>query len=424
MNAVLDELKWRGLIADSTDEAALAAHLDAGPITSYVGFDPTAPSIHCGNLVQLMVVRHLQEAGHKPILLVGGSTGLIGDPKQSGERVLNPRDLVAEWGERIRQQVSKFVSFEGANAARVVNNYDWTASLSTLDYLRDVGKHFTISRMLARDVVASRLDAGISYTEFSYVLLQALDYRELYRRLGCTLQTGASDQWGNITAGIELIRKSDAGHAHGLVTPLLTKADGTKFGKTESGTVWLDPDMTSPYALHQFFLNVEDAKVVEYLKVFSPRSHDELEQLAVVTQEAPAKRAGQRALADDIVDLVHSPQERRAVVAAAEALFGRGDLEALPEATLAAVMKEIGAAPLPPFDGELPLVADAFAAAGVVASKSAARRAIKEGGAYVNNDKVTSEESRISVDDLLAGRYVVLRRGKKTVGAVDTRPMG
>lgn len=424
MNAVLDELKWRGLIADSTDEAALAAHLDAGPITSYVGFDPTAPSIHCGNLVQLMVVRHLQEAGHKPILLVGGSTGLIGDPKQSGERVMNPRDLVAEWVERIHQQVSKFVSFEGKNAARVVNNYEWTASLSTLDYLRDVGKHFTISRMLARDVVASRLDSGISYAEFSYVLLQALDYRELYRQYGCTLQTGASDQWGNITAGIELIRKSDAGHAHGMVTPLLTKADGTKFGKTESGTVWLDPDMTSPYALHQFFLNVEDAKVVEYLKVFSPRSHDELKQLAVVTEQAPARRTAQRALADDLVDLVHSPQERQAAVAAGEALFGRGDLAALPEATLAAVMKEIGAAPLPPLDGELPLVADAFAAAGVVASKSAARRAINEGGAYVNNEKVTTEEARISADDLLAGRYVVLRRGKKTVGAVDTRPAG
>ena len=416
MNAVLDELKWRGLVYQSTDEAALAAHLDEGPVTGYVGFDPSAPSIHFGNLVQLMVWRRLQEAGHQPILLVGGATGLIGDPRMSSERNLNPADVVEGWVERIRSQVTRFVSFEGSNAAEVVNNYDWTRNLSTLDFLRDVGKHFSVNRMLARDVVATRLESGISYTEFSYILLQALDFRELYRTRGVTLQTGASDQWGNISSGVELIRRSDGGKAHGLVTPLLTKADGTKFGKTESGTVWLDPEMTSPYAFHQFFLNAEDAKVVDYLKVFSWRDRDEIEHLAHLTETEPFRRAAQKALADDITDLVHSPAEREAAVAAAQALFGRGELDALPAATLQAVVKEVGAAEVK--GPELPTVVDAMVLAGVVASKSAARRAVDEGGAYLNNQKVTDPEQRLSPQDLLAGRYAVLRRGKKTIGGL------
>ncbi len=421
VNAVLDELKWRGLVYQTTDEQALAAHLDEGPITGYVGFDPSAPSIHFGNLVQLMVWRHLQRAGHKPLLLVGGATGLIGDPRMSSERNLNPRDVVEGWVERIRGQVSKFVDFAGPNGAEVVNNYDWTKDLSTLDFLRDVGKHFSVNRMLARDVVATRLDSGISYTEFSYILLQSLDYRELYRTKNCTLQTGASDQWGNISSGVELIRRSDGGKAHGLCTPLLTKADGTKFGKTESGTVWLDPQMTSPYAFHQFFLNAEDAKVIDYLKVFSERSHDEIDELERLTQAEPHKRAAQKALADDITDLVHSVTEREAAVAAAQALFGRGELSELPPQTLDAVMKEVGVVELP--DAELPTVADALALSGVVASKSAARRAIAEGGAYLNNEKVTDPEQRFRDEDLLAGRYALLRRGRKTVGAIS-RPIG
>ena len=421
VNAVLDELKWRGLVYQTTDEQALAAHLDEGPITGYVGFDPSAPSIHFGNLVQLMVWRHLQRAGHKPLLLVGGATGLIGDPRMSSERNLNPRDVVEGWVERIRGQVSKFVDFAGPNGAEVVNNYDWTKDLSTLDFLRDVGKHFSVNRMLARDVVANRLDSGISYTEFSYILLQSLDYRELYRTKNCTLQTGASDQWGNISSGVELIRRSDGGRAHGLCTPLLTKADGTKFGKTESGTVWLDPQMTSPYAFHQFFLNAEDAKVIDYLKVFSERSHDEIDELERLTQAEPHKRAAQKALADDITDLVHSVAEREAAVAAAQALFGRGELSELPPQTLDAVMKEVGAVELP--DAELPTVADALALSGVVASKSAARRAIAEGGAYLNNEKVTDPEQRLREEDLLAGRHALLRRGRKTVGAIS-RPIG
>ncbi len=338
MNALLDELTWRGFVAESTDVDALAAHLDSGPVTSYVGFDPTAASLHIGHLMQLLVARRFQEAGHRPILLVGGATGLIGDPKMTGERVMNETDVVHEWAERLRAQVSRFVSFEGSNAAIVENNYSWTSQMSALDFLREVGKHFSVNRMLARDVVARRLTDGISYTEFSYVLLQSLDYRELYRRHGATLQTGAQDQWGNITAGIDYIRRTEGATVHGLVTPLLTKADGTKFGKTESGAVWIDPELTSPFAFHQFWLNAEDAKVIDYLKIFS--------------------------------------------------------------------------------DGQLPLVADVLAASGVVSSKSAARRAIAEGGAYLNNQKVTDVEARLTNDDLLAGRWVLLRRGKRTVGSV------
>ncbi len=417
MNAVLDELKWRGLVYQSTDEAALAAHLDEGPVTGYVGFDPSAPSIHFGNLVQLMVWRHLQAAGHKPLMLVGGATGLIGDPRMSSERNLNPKEVVEEWVERIRAQVTKFVDFEGSNGAELVNNYDWTQNISTLDFLRDVGKHFSVNRMLARDVVASRLESGISYTEFSYILLQSLDYRELYRTKNCTLQTGASDQWGNISSGVELIRRSDGGKAHGLCTPLLTKADGTKFGKTESGTVWLDPTMTSPYAFHQFFLNAEDAKVIDYLKVFSSRGHDEIDQLEHLTQTEPHRRAAQKALADDVTDLVHSVAEREAAVAAAQALFGRGELGELPAATLEAVMKEVGVTSA---EGrELPTIVEALALAGVVTSKGAARRAIDEGGAYLNNQKVTDPEQRLTEGDLLDGRFALLRRGKKTLGALE-----
>lgn len=416
MNAVLDDLTWRGFVADSTDRDALGAHLDAGPITHYVGFDPTAPSLHIGHLMQLVLARRLQDAGHHPLLLVGGSTGLIGDPKESGERVMNPTDLVAQWVERLRDQVSQYVSFEGANAARVVNNWDWTSRMSALDLLRDVGKHFSVNRMLARDVVARRLDEGISYTEFSYVLLQSLDYRELFRSYGCTLQTGAQDQWGNITAGIDYVRRTEGATVHGLVTPLLTKADGTKFGKTESGTVWVDADLTSPYAFHQFWLNAEDARVVDYLKVFSFRSRDEIGQLAVQTEQAPHLRAAQRALADDVTDLVHGVENRLAATRAAEALFGRGELSQLDAATLAAVATELGAARLEP--GELPTVTDAMALAGIVPSKSAARRAVAEGGAYLNNIKVTDPERRLLDADLIAGSVVILRRGKKTVGAL------
>ena len=418
MTDVFDELSWRGLIAHSTDPDALRAHLAAGPVTFYVGFDPTAPSIHMGNLVQLMVARAMQRAGHRPILLVGGSTGLIGDPKQAGERSMNPREQVVEWVQRIREQVSRLISFEGTNAAVVVNNYDWTAELSTLDFLRDVGKHFPVNRMLDREVVKARLESGISYTEFSYVLLQSLDYRELYRRHGCTLQTGGSDQWGNITAGVELIRRSEGARVHALATPLLTKADGTKFGKTEAGTVWLDPEMTSPYAFHQYFLNAEDAMVIAYLKVFSERSRDEIAAIEAQQAEKPFLRVAQRALADDITDLVHGQAERRSAEAAAAALFGRSPLPELDAPTLASVGRELGASAVEV--GETwPSVVDLLLAGGVVKSKGEARRAIGEGGAYLNNEKVTDPDAVLASEDLLAGRWVIVRRGRKTVGAVE-----
>lgn len=423
MNALLDDLMWRGFVETSTDPRVLAAHLDEGPISSYVGFDPTAASLHIGHLVQLLVARRIQEAGHRPVLLVGGATGLIGDPKDTGERTMNDIEVVHEWADRLQGQVSRYVSFDGDNAALVVNNYEWTSQLSTLDFLRDVGKHFPVNRMLARDVVARRLEAGISYTEFSYVLLQSMDYRELYRRHGVTLQTGAQDQWGNITAGIDFIRRTEQASVHGLVTPLLTKADGTKFGKTESGTVWIDPELTSPFAFHQFWLNSEDAKVIEYLKIFTWRGRDEINELAEQTRQRPQLRAAQRALADDITDLVHGRAEREAAELAGQALFGRGELRELPESTLSAVASDLGALDhqLRIEDGELPLVSDALAASGVVASKSAARRAINEGGAYLNNVKVADAEARLTREDLLAGRWAVLRRGKRTVGIVEVR---
>jgi tyrosyl-tRNA synthetase len=417
VNALLDELTWRGFIAHSTDADALSAALDAGQVKSYVGFDPTAPSIHMGNLVQLMLSRRLQAAGHRPFLLVGGSTGLIGDPKQSSERNLNPKDLVHEWVERIRSQVSKFVDFDGPSAATVVNNYDWTVELNTLDFLRDIGKHFSVNRMLDREVIKARLESGISYTEFSYVLLQSLDFLELFRRYGVTMQTGGSDQWGNLTAGVELIRRSEGGRAHALATPLLTKSDGTKFGKTESGTVWLDPAMTSPYAFHQFFLNAEDSMVGSYLRIFSERGREELDDLIRQSQEAPHLRAAQRALANDITDLVHSPGERKAASDAAAALFGRGELHDLPEGVLEAVWRELGAVQLEP-TAEMPAVVDVLLAAGVVPSRSAARRAIDEGGAYLNNQKVSNPDQLIETADILAGGHLIVRRGKKTVGAV------
>jgi tyrosyl-tRNA synthetase len=418
---VLDELQWRGLVALSTDEDALRAQLAAGPVTFYVGFDPTAPSLHFGNLVQLMVARHLQAAGHSPLILVGGSTGLIGDPKESAERVLNPKEVVAEWVSRIRQQVERYVAFDGDNPARIVNNLDWTASVPVLDFLRDIGKHFPVNRMLARDVVRNRLEDGISYTEFSYVLLQSFDYLQLFRTYGCTLQTGGSDQWGNITAGVELIRRAEGARVHALATPLLTKSDGTKFGKTESGTVWLDAQMTSPYAFHQAFVNVEDEKVVEYLKVFSPRSREEIDELARQTVEQPYLRAAQKALADDVTDLVHSPAERRAAVDAASALFGRASLEDLDADTVAGVVAEVGGTRVPGTGSPLSMV-DLLERSGVVASRGAARRAIAEGGAYLNNRRMTDPEALVEPHDLLHGRYAILRRGKKTVGAVAVDP--
>jgi tyrosyl-tRNA synthetase len=420
---VLDDLDSRGLIAHSTDPDALRAAMAAGPITSYVGFDPTAPSLHMGNLLQLLTLRRLQLAGHNPIGLVGGATGLIGDPKESSERVLNPKDVVQQWVEKVRGQVEKFIDFDPAlpNPGRIVNNYDWTKDLNTLDFLRDIGKHFPVNRMLGREVVKARLEQGISYTEFSYVLLQSLDYLELYRRHNCTLQTGGSDQWGNLTAGVELIRRTEAGKAHALATPLVTKADGTKFGKTESGTVWLDRELTSPYAFYQFWFNTDDRDVMQLVRFYTFRTPEEIAELEKATAERPQAREAQRLLAEDITTLVHGEQETRRVQEASKALFGQGELASLDGSTLVAALREAPHVELGA--GEpMPTYGDLLVKSGLVASKSAARRTVAEGGGYLNNAKVKDAEYVPGSDDLLPGGVLVLRRGKRSFAGVLASP--
>lgn len=420
MTDIVDELKWRGLFAQSTDEDALRKALADGPVTFYCGFDPTAPSLHVGHLVQVLTVRRLQQAGHRPLALVGGATGQIGDPRPTAERTLNDPETVAQWVGRLRTQIEPFLSFEGENAAVMVNNLDWTANLTAIEFLRDVGKHFRVNKMLTKDSVARRLESeqGISYTEFSYQLLQGMDFLELYRRYGCVLQQGGSDQWGNLTAGLDLIHRLEPDAVvHALATPLMTKADGTKFGKTEGGAVWLDPEMTTPYAFYQFWLNVDDRDISRYLRILSFKSREELEELEKVTEERPQARAAQRALAEELTTLVHGADQCAAVIAASKALFGQGDLAELDEATLAAALSELPHARV----AEPGLVVDLFAEVGLVPSKSAARRTVKEGGAYVNNAKVAAEDAAVSADDLLHGRWLVLRRGKKNLAAIEVK---
>ncbi|KWX00811.1 tyrosine--tRNA ligase [Carbonactinospora thermoautotrophica] len=418
MTDILDELHWRGLIAQSTDEEALRAEFAKGPVTVYCGFDPTAPSLHIGNLVQLLTLRRLQRAGHRPIGLVGGATGLIGDPSgRSTERQLNEVEVVEGWVQRIRGQVERFLDFDaGQNAALLVNNLDWTRELTAISFLRDIGKHFSVNSMLSREVVRARLETGISYTEFSYVILQAMDYLELYRRYGCKLQIGGSDQWGNIVSGVDLIRRVTGGSAHALTTPLLTKADGTKFGKTAGGAVWLDPELTTPYAFYQFWINQDDRDVPNLLRVFSFKSREEIEALEKEVAERPAARAAQRALAEEITSLVHGPDECARVVAASRALFGHGALEELDERTLASALAEAPHAELP--RDPMPSVVDMLVATGLSPSKSAARRTINEGGAYLNNRKITDEDAVPEPTDLLHGRWLVLRRGKRNMAGV------
>ena len=419
-STLLDDLEWRGLIAHSTDLDALREALSAGSVKFYVGFDPTAPSLHMGNLVQILTARRLQEAGHTPYALVGGATGMIGDPRDSGERTLNTLDTVKDWVERVRRQIEPYLSFEGDNAATMVNNYDWTASLSTIDFLRDIGKHFPVNRMLARDVVKSRLEAGISYTEFSYVLLQSMDFLNLYRDHGVTLQFGGSDQWGNLTGGVELIRRSDGGKAHAFATPLVTKSDGTKYGKTEGGALWLDPEMMSPYAFYQFWLNVEDEKVGELLRIFTFLSRTEIEELEAQHAEKPFLRAGQRARAEQVTSIVHGAAETEWIKEASAALFGGGDLAGLSTATLGAALREAGSAAV---DGDLPMpsVVDLLVATGLAKSKGEARRTVSEGGAYLNNARVEDPDQVPGADDLIGGSWLVLRRGKKSFAGVEIR---
>jgi tyrosyl-tRNA synthetase len=417
---LIDDLKWRGLIAQTTDEAELRKAL-AKPITLYVGFDPTAPSIHVGNLVVLFVLRRFQLAGHIPLPLVGGATGLVGDPSgKNEERTLNTTEVVGQWVNRIKGQLSKFMDFEAAkNPAVMVNNLDWTAPMSAIEFLRDIGKHFSVNQMLNKDAVSARLEKdGISYTEFSYQVLQSMDYLELFRRYNCTLQIGGSDQWGNITAGLDLIRRVEGGSAHALTVPLLTKADGTKFGKTAGGSVWLDPEMTSPYAFFQYWLNSDDKDVINFLKVFSFKSRAEIETLESAHNANAGAREAHRELARELTSLVHSPEIAVRVEEAARALFGQGDLSSLDEATLGSALAELPRSQIES-GSEIPTWVDLLAATGVVDSKSAARRIVKEGGAYLNNEKVTEEDFRLEKSHFLCGKYAVLRKGKRDLAAVE-----
>ncbi|MFI7678870.1 tyrosine--tRNA ligase [Actinophytocola sp. NPDC049390] len=417
---ILDELSWRGLIAQSTDLDALRRDLDAGPLTLYAGFDPTAPSLHAGHLVPLLMLRRYQQAGHRPIVLAGGATGMVGDPRDVGERSLHAADVVAEWAERIRGQLERFVDFDDSPTGAVVaNNLDWTGELSVLEFLRDVGKHFSINVMLARETVKRRLDTdGMSFTEFSYLLLQSNDYLQLRRRYGCALQVGGSDQWGNIVGGVELIRRVDGDSVHAMTTPLVTDAEGRKFGKsTGGGNVWLDPELTSPYAWYQYFVNVGDADVLRYLRMFTFLPREEIDALEKDTVERPHLRAAQKRLAAEFTTLVHGQHATDQVVAASGALFGRGELRDLDESTLTAAMAEVptGTARL----ADKPTIVDLLVTSGLVESRGAARRVVNEGGAYVNNQKIADEEWTPATGDLLHARWLVVRRGKRNTAGVD-----
>ncbi|MFC7500552.1 tyrosine--tRNA ligase [Nocardioides sp. CPCC 206347] len=414
---LLDDLAWRGLLAESTDRDALGAALAEGSVRYYVGFDPTAPSLHMGNLVQIVTAMRLQRAGHTPFALVGGATGMIGDPRDSGERTLNSLDTVQDWTNRVRRQIEPFLSFEGDNAATMVNNHDWTAGLSVIDFLRDIGKHFPVNRMLGRETVKRRLESGISYTEFSYVLLQSMDFLTLFRNHGVTLQFGGSDQWGNLTGGVELIRRAEGGHAHAFATPLITKADGTKYGKTEGGALWLDPELMAPYAFHQFWLNVEDEKVIELIKTFTFVSREDIEALEVRHAEKPFLREAQKLLADEVTTLVHGSVETEQAKTAAAALFGGGDITALSAVTLGAALAEAGVVEVDGGAG-IPDVVELLTLTGLAASKGEARRTIAEGGAYLNNVRVDDPAFTPTASDLIGSSWLVLRRGKKRFAGV------
>ena len=417
---LIEDLRWRGLVAQSTDEKALVEALKK-PITLYIGFDPTAPSLHVGNLVVLLVLRRFQLAGHNPIALVGGATGLVGDPSgRNDERTLNSSEVVEGWVKGIRKQVSAFLDFDTpTNPALVVNNLDWTAPLSAIEFLRDIGKHFSVNQMLAKDSVAARLEAGgISYTEFSYQVLQSYDFLELFRRNDCTLQLGGSDQWGNIVAGLDLIRRVESGSGHALTVPLLAKSDGSKFGKSAGGSIWLDPAMTSPYAFFQFWFNTEDKDIINFLKVFSFKSYEEISALEKSHSENPGLRGAHRELARELTTLVHGADTTQRVENAAKALFGQGDLTELDEATLASALAELPRTTVSKTQ-EIPSWVDLLAATGVVDSKSAARRVVKDGGAYLNNEKVVSEDYAPTKSEFLCGKYAVLRKGKRDLAAVE-----
>ena len=409
-----EELQWRGLVALSTDEAELSKQLNSGTLTYYIGFDPTAPSLHLGNLVQLLVMRRLQLAGHNPIVLIGGSTGLVGDPRPTAERTLNTKETVSEWVEKLSKQASRFLDFAGSNKATLVNNLDWTAPLSAIDFLREIGKHFRVGKMLSKEAVSARLNSehGISYTEFSYQILQGYDFLELFRRNNCTLQIGGSDQWGNLTSGSDLIHKVEGKSVHLMATPLITNSDGKKFGKSEGNAVWLDAELTSPYAFYQFWLNVEDADVVDRLKVFTFLSKAEIEALEEQVASTPHLREAQRALALEVTSLGHSREAAQGAIQASKALFGQAELTELSEADLRSALTELPSTKAPQGTTIAQLLVDT----GLESSVSAARRAIKEGGVYLNNEKVADEGALF--EQVLVGNCAVLRRGKKTLAAL------
>jgi tyrosyl-tRNA synthetase len=423
---ILDELSWRGMLAQTTDRAALERDLSAGPLTLYCGFDPTAESLHVGNLVPLLTLRRFQLAGHRPIALAGGATGFIGDPSgRSAERSFMDAETVALRVGRIRAQMERLLDFDGGpTGALLVDNLDWTGPMSAIDFLRDVGKHFPVNVMLQKESISARLEVGgLTFTEFSYVLLQSNDYLELFRRHGCRLQIGGNDQWGNVTAGLDLIRRVEgveaAATAHALTVPLITSATGQKFGKsTGGGSLWLDPAMTSPYALYQYFLGTDDRDAGTYLRYLTFLSREEIEELDAATAERPQARTAQRRLAEELTALIHGPAEVARVQAASAALFGGGALQDLDQPTLAAALAE---APSLEVAGEVPPVVDLLAGA-LGVSKSAARRAVGEGGAYLNNVKVEDEAARPAESDWLHGRYLVLRRGKRSVAVVERTP--
>jgi tyrosyl-tRNA synthetase len=418
--ALLEDLQWRNSIAQTTDISELAKYLDGGSRSLYLGVDPTAPSMHIGNLVAFTVLRRFQLAGHKPIALVGGATGLVGDPSgRNAERTLNDVEIVEEWVGKIRKQLEGFLDFSGSNAAIMANNLDWTAPVSALQFLRDIGKHFSVNQMLARESVSARLESGgISYTEFSYQVLQAFDFLELHRRNDCALQIGGSDQWGNIVAGVDLIRRVEGKSAHALTIPLMEKSDGTKFGKTAGGAIWLDPTMTSPYAFFQFFLNSDDRDVEQLLRSFSFKSHDELDALFDSLKTNPGAREAHRALAREVTTLIHGETQTNKVENAAKALFGQSEIRDLDIDTLESALSELPRTTIGK-GAEMPTWVDLITAAGVVDSKSAARRVVKEGGAYINNEKIAGEDFAPTVDHLLHGRFIVLRKGKRDLAAVE-----
>lgn len=418
MSSIFDELSWRGLVAQTTDEAALRTALEDGQVTVYCGFDPSAPSLHFGNLVQLIVLRHLQRAGHRVICLVGGSTGQIGDPKPNAERTLKSKDETADLVVRIQRQVAPFLETEGDNPAIFVNNLDWTAELTALDFLRDIGQYFRVNQMIKRDAIAARLNSelGISYTEFSYQLLQAMDYLHLYREYGCTLQTGGADQWGNLVSGVDLVHRAAGGSAHAMTSPLITDEHGEKYGKSAGNAVWLDADMTSPYAFYQYWINVADSQVGKLLRVFTTRSQEEIAQLEEATRERPHLREAHRVLAEDTTTLVHGAEATAAVQAASQVLFGRGEPSSIDAATLRDATAELPGGPVDPGTS----VVDAMVAIGVTDSKGAARRLIAEGGVSINNQKVESSDLVLSTADFLHGQVALIRRGRKNLYAART----